>query len=548
MSDCLVYTNDFIKYIVVSGLIYTFIYIFPNIKMNKKDTILLLVTIIISVIFLDILFYKIFNIEKFTDTRTCKTICQKTNKSPCDGTFDIGLRQMNIKGLPKYSDGLFVWDDEKSCMSQTGVSTSTTLTDVFPDKKNTPFSICNDKCPPGPDSLSCLDKCMTESKSASTAINDEQIYQALRAKAEQAIQTTTTTTTTATPVTTTATPVTTTATPVTTTATPVTTTATVKPVVATTTTIATTTSATTTSAATTAAAATKPTTTAASSSILDSAQLAAENIILKARQTAQDLTNKAQTNLIEYESRQSQIANNLRNQISFDIDKRISMLLPQLGSSSQVSALSPLENKIQLVNELQKQLSLLQQKLGSSESPSTVASPSTLVSSSTVAMPSTVPLTDTQLITNYYNILINDLSEKGIIDTTDTVNINAKIDSKILSIADAIASLEQLKKSGRSRINKNNDNVYNELPYDFYSPIGEDIANEWDTGYSILNTNKWQVPIARPPLCVNTSPCKVCPSLDTSFLPYGASLNDIETCRNISSTTINKKWVAAQTS
>ena len=49
-----------------------------------------------------------------------------------------------------------------------------------------------------------------------------------------------------------------------------------------------------------------------------------------------------------------------------------------------------------------------------------------------------------------------------------------------------------------------------------FKPIGENIANDWSNDYTILNTDKWKVPMQRPPLCINTNPCKVCP-VDSNY-------------------------------
>jgi hypothetical protein len=153
---------------------------------------------------------------------------------------------------------------------------------------------------------------------------------------------------------------------------------------------------------------------------------------------------------------------------------------------------------------------------------------------------------DNKLV-NYYNSLISDLTEKGMIDSTDTENINIKIESKLLSLNDVITSLEQLKKSGKTKpVNKfADDRKYSELPSDFYSPIGDKIANDWDNNYTILNTNKWKVPVARPPVCINTSPCKVCAANEPS---HGIDLGSWNDSRIISNNLLNKSWAAAQTS
>ena len=46
----------------------------------------------------------------------------------------------------------------------------------------------------------------------------------------------------------------------------------------------------------------------------------------------------------------------------------------------------------------------------------------------------------------------------------------------------------------------------------------------------------------RPPLCINTNPCKVCPN-DTN---YPVNLKSWDESRVISKTNINKDWVSNQ--
>jgi len=117
----------------------------------------------------------------------------------------------------------------------------------------------------------------------------------------------------------------------------------------------------------------------------------------------------------------------------------------------------------------------------------------------------------------YYEYLMKELIKKGILNNIDVENIQAKLKSKILSIDEIIISLEKLNTEGKINTPKNY-NINNNLPNDFYSPIGDKIANDWDKSYTILDTSKWMVPMPRPPVCINTSPCKVCPS-DSSNYP-----------------------------
>lgn len=146
----------------------------------------------------------------------------------------------------------------------------------------------------------------------------------------------------------------------------------------------------------------------------------------------------------------------------------------------------------------------------------------------------------------YYNFLINDLLEKGIIDSNDVKNINTKLTSKLLTMNDVITSLEQLKKDGVPKSKgKLNDFAYSELPSEFYSPIGDKIANQWDNDYNILDTNRWQVPMQRPPVCINSEPCKICP-LESA--PGTTNLKSWDTSRKVTDIKVNKKWANNQMS
>lgn len=153
-----------------------------------------------------------------------------------------------------------------------------------------------------------------------------------------------------------------------------------------------------------------------------------------------------------------------------------------------------------------------------------------------------------KLVAKYFESLLADLTDKGILDRNDIENIQLKMRSKLLSMDEVIASLETLKKEGKPKTRVvdgkvKNDMVYNELPSDFYNPLGDKIANDWDNQYTILNTNKWAVPMPRPPVCINTSPCKVCPS-DSSNYPV--SLKEWDDSRYITQTKINKAWAEDQ--
>ncbi len=152
--------------------------------------------------------------------------------------------------------------------------------------------------------------------------------------------------------------------------------------------------------------------------------------------------------------------------------------------------------------------------------------------------------TNGKIAAKYFESLLNELNDKGVLDARDIENIQLKMRSKLLTVEEVISSLELLKKEGKSKVRSvdgkvKDDRVYNELPSDFYSPLGDKISNEWDNDYTILNTNKWQVPMPRPPVCINTAPCKVCPS-DSSNYPV--NLKQWDDSRYVTQSKINKKW------
>ena len=157
-------------------------------------------------------------------------------------------------------------------------------------------------------------------------------------------------------------------------------------------------------------------------------------------------------------------------------------------------------------------------------------------------------MTNEDIAYKYYESLIVDLLSKGIIESNDVENIRVKLQSKLSTLTDVIKSLEIMKKEGKSKVRQENGKIksdyeYSELPSDFYKPIGDKIANDWDNEYAILNTNKWQVPMTRPPVFINTAPCKVCPN-DASN--YNIDIKQWDEARTISGNRINKKWAADQ--
>lgn len=153
-----------------------------------------------------------------------------------------------------------------------------------------------------------------------------------------------------------------------------------------------------------------------------------------------------------------------------------------------------------------------------------------------------------RIANRYLESLLIELNENELLDLSDIENIKIKLKSRLLTIDEVIASLEKLKKEGKGKIKPSHskskdDREYNELPADLLVPIGDKIANEWADEYSILSTDKWKVPMPRPPVCINNSPCKVCP---TDSSNYPVSLMRWDDSRKVSQTKMNKEWAMNQ--
>jgi hypothetical protein len=144
-------------------------------------------------------------------------------------------------------------------------------------------------------------------------------------------------------------------------------------------------------------------------------------------------------------------------------------------------------------------------------------------------------------ISNYFDLLLTDLTSKNILNESEVQNIQNKIKLNLLTKDEVIKSLETLKKT-KITVQPITDLRYNELPSGYFTPIGNKIANDWDNDYSILDTNKWSVPMPRPPVCINNIPCKVCPSNSTNTV----SLKDWDNSRVFTNTSINKQWADNQ--
>ena len=145
----------------------------------------------------------------------------------------------------------------------------------------------------------------------------------------------------------------------------------------------------------------------------------------------------------------------------------------------------------------------------------------------------------------YMNLLIDDLHERNVLNNTDIENIKAKINSKLLTDVEIIVGLEKLILTAKAKQKKEpgSEYMFGNVSSDLYKPLGNTEITKWDEGYNMLNTNKWQIPINRPPVCINTTPCKVCPDTEDTY-PLKLALWD--NSRKISNTEISKDWANKQ--
>lgn len=145
--------------------------------------------------------------------------------------------------------------------------------------------------------------------------------------------------------------------------------------------------------------------------------------------------------------------------------------------------------------------------------------------------------------------LIKELIATGAIDAEDVKHLNNKVRSGLMTKEEARESLQKLAdlnvKSVPSDKKVLNDMKYSELPSEYYETLGENIDNDWDNNYALLNTNKWAVPEKRPPVCISTTPCQVCP---TNTVGNATNLKEWDYSRKISDIKLNKQWTNDNTS
>jgi hypothetical protein len=133
-----------------------------------------------------------------------------------------------------------------------------------------------------------------------------------------------------------------------------------------------------------------------------------------------------------------------------------------------------------------------------------------------------------------FNLLVDFLTEKGTLTEEDYENMKVKMSSNVMTIDEAIDSLERLKLASktvkRKEVQPEMKNWWSEmnrseLPLDMYIPKGSLVPSQFNNEFTILNTDKWTVPMPRPPVCIDSTPKDILP-MGTTGYPTGLKYFD----------------------
>ena len=158
-----------------------------------------------------------------------------------------------------------------------------------------------------------------------------------------------------------------------------------------------------------------------------------------------------------------------------------------------------------------------------------------------------VSVNETEAKLKTYQLLVDYLMEKGVLNKDDSSALKSKMASGILTVDEAISRLEKMKLVARnmntpskSLGDKNwwSEMSKSELPQAMYVPLGSQIDSDFSNDYSILNTEKWTVPMARPPVCIDSAPKEVM-AIGTSGFPL--NLKHFDDSRYVSTSASQEK-------
>lgn len=145
-----------------------------------------------------------------------------------------------------------------------------------------------------------------------------------------------------------------------------------------------------------------------------------------------------------------------------------------------------------------------------------------------------VSVSETEAKVKTYQLLIEMLSAKDVLSKEDIDSLQSKMTSGLLTIDEVISRLEKMKLVARNiqekpnvESNKNwwSEMNKSELPAAMYLPLGSQINQDFSNEYTILNTEKWTVPMPRPPVCIDSAPKEIMP-VGTSGYPLNVKYFD----------------------
>ena len=138
---------------------------------------------------------------------------------------------------------------------------------------------------------------------------------------------------------------------------------------------------------------------------------------------------------------------------------------------------------------------------------------------------------DETLITNdgtyAHSSLANDISKSTAVTPTSTTTTTATTTDVVLS-EDEINSMTtsgneftDCVRTCTMNDDEESDMKYSQISSCMYTPLGKydsTMSNSFEYGYAYLNTDKWRVPMPKPPVCKTSTSCTVCPT-NTSGYP-----------------------------
>jgi hypothetical protein len=145
------------------------------------------------------------------------------------------------------------------------------------------------------------------------------------------------------------------------------------------------------------------------------------------------------------------------------------------------------------------------------------------------------------------NLYLNLLLTSGVLSENEIYQIKNKIDSGIFTPKETIKKLEDLmSRSKQSSTSSGYNDWFTEMQKSQLSdiqtnPVGNSdttLSNKFDHGFSYLDTDRWRLPMPRPPVCVTDNKCEVCPTPTTG---YHTDLKEWDSSRYITKSNVHNK-------